>query len=84
VIDKSFDGFVKQNLALLDELSRRYAEYRVAVCQSYLDELQAKIGVRTPAGYRFGVNWRVTTTGEQVCGWNRDLEISGTSRPSRS
>lgn len=79
MIDKSFEEFVRQNLMPLDELARRYAEYRIEVSQSYLNELRANIRARTPADYSFVEDkCRVLVAGEQVCGWSRDLEVSGT------
>jgi hypothetical protein len=78
MIDRSFQEFVRHNLIQLDELARRYAEYRIEVSQSYLNELQAKIRTRTPAGHRFDGSYHILANSEQVCGWVREIEIYGT------
>jgi hypothetical protein len=77
MIDKPFQSFVVENLSALDELTRRYGEYRSEVVRSYLDELGTAIERRTPAGYR-AQRCSVLTYSEQMCGWVRELEISGT------
>lgn len=77
MIDKSFQGFVIQNLGPLDELARRYAEYRIQVTQSYLEELRIRIRTHTPQGYRFEGSSSVVAESEQVCGWVKNLEIAG-------
>jgi hypothetical protein len=78
MIDKAMQEFVQQNLVTLDELSRRYAEYRIEASKSYLDELRTKIGRCIPDGYRFDGIYRISSDVEQVCGWSRDLEILNT------
>jgi hypothetical protein len=74
MIDKAFGEFAQQNLATLDELARRYAEYRNEMSQSWWDELRALIQKSTPTGYAFeGVDRDLFTRGERVCGWSRGL-----------
>jgi hypothetical protein len=43
-----------------------------------LNELRANIRARTPADYSFVEDkCRVLVAGDQVCGWSRNLEVSG-------
>jgi len=55
MIEKSFAEFMQTNFTAVDELSRRFIEYRIAVAERYADELRAKIKATEPAGYSFEV-----------------------------
>ncbi len=78
MIEKAFAEFVQQNLVTLDELARRYAEYRNEITQGYWDELRTLIQKSTPTGYCFeGVDKDLLKVGERVCGWSRALDDHG-------
>ena len=51
MMDQQFRLFVKNNISLLDELSRMYAEYRIDVCESFWEELSRTLNVDIPDGY---------------------------------
>jgi hypothetical protein len=82
MIDKAFADFVKQHLVTLDELARRYTEYRTDVIESWWSELSEHIRLRTPADYDFlddkFLRQNRLAEGEHRCGWSRNLEVSGT------
>ena len=74
---REFANFVEKNIATLDELPRRYAEYRIATSQSYWDELRSLIRAKTPPEYTFADelsklvrDWK-NDVDEHVCGWAR-------------
>ncbi len=77
MIDKIFQDFVRDNLGPLDELARRYGEYRIEVMRSYFDELLSRIRVNATAGYQCTGSDSVKAETEQVYGWSRELQISG-------
>lgn len=76
--DDSFEVFVRDNIVEIDALSRRYAEFRMSLVDSYLKELKQKIFAATPSGYQFGeVAWSgVIPDAEQICGWHRVVEVA--------
>lgn len=52
-MERSFAAFVRENLESIDELSRRYADYRREVGQCYLMELRNNINATKPQTYTF-------------------------------
>jgi hypothetical protein len=80
--DKAFEDFVNHHLVTLDELARRYADYRKEVSESWWRELSGHIRAKTPVDYRFLDDKFLkrqngSVEGEHRCGWSRNLEISG-------
>ena len=75
MIDEPFRTFIQHNLTSVDELMRRYAEYRYDVLTTYFNELQEKIRNRTPPDCAFESSYRMLDNGEQVFGWRLLLQI---------
>jgi len=74
MIDTAFTGFVHDNLATLDELTRLYAEYRQETGEAFWKDLCSFMRNKTPRNYTFkGDNpfWKLGN--ERRCGWERDI-----------
>jgi hypothetical protein len=79
MIEKAFEEFVQENLIALDELARRYAEYRLKLSQGYWEDLRSQIRVRKPIGYNFlDEKGALSVAGEKTCGWSCNLDFFGT------
>ena len=79
-MEKAFAEFAQQNLVILDELSRRYAEYRFKIGQQFWHDLgRLIIREHCPAGYEFvDEKPNLSEAVEHYCGWRRAVDFHGT------
>ncbi|MGH9771940.1 MAG: hypothetical protein ACRD4Q_09620 [Candidatus Acidiferrales bacterium] len=80
MIENTFGDFVRKNFTALDELVRRYSEYKIEVAQSYWNDLRVSIQKKTPVNYIFdGADKELLLPkrSERVCGWSRPINERG-------
>jgi hypothetical protein len=77
--ENAFRDFISQNITAVDELARRYGEYRIEETKSYLDDLKLKLSASVPGGYSYigAKDQRVIAESEQLFGWTKKFEIQG-------
>ena len=87
MIDDQFRLFVRENISLLDELSRMYAQYRIDICDAFWEQLVGSLNRDIPNGYSFFNNGKRFEQGyinERSCGWEKvifyDPENVGAAR----
>jgi hypothetical protein len=78
MVEVAFPNFAQEHIVELDQLGRRYGEYRISKSQAYLDELGAKVTAAAQPGYQ-ALRAVVKADVEQICGWWRPVTLFGTS-----
>jgi len=77
MIDSQFRLFAEKNILSLDELSRIFAEYKIAVSESFWENLSNELNIDIPDGYSYHTEGKRFDNGgaldERTCGWKRDI-----------